>query len=445
MIRIRRCSRSEWTWRFVKALAWIWRTLLVRTRFVVVTGSVGKTTAKELIYAILSSRAPTVATRYNDNGIDRTAETILRVRPWHRFAVLEAGTGGPGWIARIASLVRPDIAVILNVGHTHTDQFPTLDDTAREKAALLTALRPRGVAILNDDDPRVAAMAVGRGFRVVRFGLTDRADVRATAISSPWPERLALTIESRGLAQRIQTRLVGVNWAPSVLAAAAVALECGVALPDIAAAVAGVPPTPARLDPRALPSGAVILRDDYNGSLQTFEAALQVLREARACRKILAITTVTDTPDSWGRRLRRLVFAAAPVCQAIVLVGSRHQTARSIQAAVKAGFPAGRFYEFGALSDAAAFLREFLRDGDLLLLRGRIVDHVGRLYHAQTAEVSCWLDRCPKRDICDRCPELFAIRPAPPTCPASCTPPHPAPPSSPLPASAGTPNPGTSR
>ena len=399
-------SREDWHQRLIKGLAWIWRTLLFRTTFIVVTGSVGKTTAKELIFAMLSPRALTLATPVSDNGAHHVAQTILRARPWHRFVVLEAGTSGPGWIRRSASIARPDIAVILNVGRTHTDRFPTLDDTAKEKAALLTGLRRGGVAILNIDDPRVAAMATGRKCRVVRFGLSEQAHVRATEITSTWPERLSLTLNAQGVAQRIETRLVGVHWTPSVLAAASVALQCGVSPQQIAEAVARVVPTPGRLDPRELPSGAVILRDDFNGSLQTFNAAFQVLRDAVAARKILAITTVGDSPEGWDKRLRRIVCDSVGVVDSIVLVGTRNDTKRAVKAGVAAGFATENFHCFTALAEAAEFLRGFLRAGDLLLLRGRTTDHIGRLYYAQTSDVRCWISYCPKRELCERCPEL---------------------------------------
>ncbi len=405
-------SRRDWRERWTKALASIWRILLFRTTFIVVTGSVGKTTAKELILAILSSQAPTLATPSSNNGAFHVAQTILRARPRHRFVVLEVGTSGPGWIARPASIARPDIAVILNVGRTHTDRFPALEDTAKEKAELLKRLRRRGVAILNGDDPRVAAMATRRACRVVRFGLGEQADVRATEITSRWPERLSLTLNTHSVTQRIETRLVGVHWTSSVLAAASTALQCGVSLQQVADAVARVNPTAGRLDPRELPSGAVILRDDFNGTLQTFDAAFRVLREAQAARKILAITTVGDSPEGWDKRLRRIVCEAVGVIDSMVLVGARDDTKRATKAGVAAGFPPDGFHCFTAIAEAAEFLRGFLRAGDLLLLRGRTTDHMERLYHAQTGDVRCWISHCPKRELCERCPELFGQPPA---------------------------------
>jgi len=245
----------------------------------------------------------------------------------------------------------------------------------------------------------------------VRFGRSSEADVLGTEISATWPQRLSLSIKARsGFAdgtKSVETQLVGEHWASSVLAATAVALECGVLLTRIAEALKRVEPTPGRLDPRILPSGAAVLRDDYNGSLETFAAAFRVLREAQASRKILAITTVSDSPEGWDKRLRRIAFDAAAVCDVIVLVGVDKDTDRAVRAAAAAGFRANAFHRFVTMHEAAEFLRGCLRTGDLLLLRGRSTDHMARLFHALVGDVQCWRDDCNLTILCDKCPKLF--------------------------------------
>ena len=408
-----RASRSDWRRRLTKLAALLWRRLLFRTQFVAITGSFGKTTTKELLAAILSSYAPTHATFDSHNAGIHVAQTILRARPWHRFVVLEVATETPGWIRRSTRIARPDIAVILNVGRTHTRAFATLDDTAREKAELLGTLGRRGVAILNCDDSRVAAMGNGRKFRVLLVGTGGQANVKAEQISSRWPERLSLTVAAYGQSQRIETKLVGTHWTTPVLAATAAALQCGVPLARIAEALKRVEPTPGRLDPRRLPSGAVILRDDFNGSIETFESAMRVMREATARRKLLVITNVTDSTESWNIRLQKIASEAASICNVIIFVGASDATRRGRSAALRAGLPHDAVFCFRTIRSAAEFLRIFLRSGDLALVRGRGVDHVSRIYHALAGDVSCWLERCPIMNLCDSCPKLFEVSPGP--------------------------------
>lgn len=396
-------------YRAVLLVAFCWRRLLFRTRFIAITGSVGKTTTKDLLAAILGEMpARILATRRSSNGVKHIARAILRARPWHRFVILEAGTDQPGWIRRSAWLIGPDIAIILSVARTHTNNFPTLDDTAKEKAALLTGLRRTGVAILNADDPRVAAMATTCRARVIRFGSTSNVDVRANEISSKWPNRLSLSITANGSTEQVSTQLVGSHWAPTVLAVISAALECGMTLPKAAQSISRVPPTTGRMEPCTLPSGAVILRDDFNGSLDTFIAAFEVLKTAEARRKILVITTVGDSPESWDHRTIRIAGEAANVVQMLVLVGKTKDTKRAGKAALTHGLAAENLFAFDDLRELSVFLKSTLQFGDLMLLRGRTTDHITRVFHAQLREVSCWKTHCTERNLCDHCSELFA-------------------------------------
>jgi UDP-N-acetylmuramoyl-tripeptide--D-alanyl-D-alanine ligase len=292
--------------------AFCWRRLLFRTRFIAITGSVGKTTAKNLLAAMLRDMpALTLAGTRSSNSAKQIARDLLSVRPWHRFVVLEVGTDRPGWIRRSAWLIGPDIAIILSVARTHTNNFPTLDDTAAEKATLLGGLRRKGVAILNADDERVAAMAANCSVRIVRFSCSSDVEVCATNVSSKWPQRLSFAITARSDTELVRSQLVGKHWTPAVLGAIAAALECGMSPAQAAALVSRVPPTTGRMDTCILPCGATILRDDFNGSLDTFLAAFETLKSACAQRKFLVISTVGDSPESWNRRKIRIAAEAS--------------------------------------------------------------------------------------------------------------------------------------
>jgi len=408
MKRKLRTATNLLKYRLTVLAAFCWRRLLFRTRFIAITGSVGKTTTKDLLSSLFHDMpARTLATRRSSNGVKHIARDILRARPWHRFVVLEAGTDQPGWIRRSSWLIGPDVAVILSVARTHTNNFPTLDDTAAEKAALLSGLRRNGVAILNLDDPRVAAMAVHCRARVVRFGCSLEADVLATSVSGQWPDRLSLTITANGETEKLSTQLVGTHWTPAVLGAVSAALECGMTLRQAAQLIPRVPPTAGRMQPCVLPSGAVVLRDDFNGSLDTFIAAFEALKSARAMRKILVITTVGDSPESWDHRIMRIAAEAAEVVDLLILVGKNKDTKRARKAALAQGLSPEGVHEFDDLRQLASFLKSTLRLGDLMLLRGRTTDHITRVYHAQFREVSCWKTHCSERNLCDHCPELF--------------------------------------
>jgi UDP-N-acetylmuramoyl-tripeptide--D-alanyl-D-alanine ligase len=385
-------------------LAYMWRRLLVRTTFVAITGSVGKTTTKECIAAILSSRFPTVKTRYNQNDFYGVPRTILNVRPWHRFAVLEVGTERPGLIKKLARLARPDIAVVLTVAGTHTNAFSSLDETAAEKARLLEALPHDGLAILNADDPRVRKMAAVCRCRVKTFGRTVGCDLWADEISSKWPARLTLRVHTGSEVQWIKTKLVGEHWVNSILAALLVARSCGMPLEAVIAELERVKPFMARMQPVLLPCGATMIRDEASGSPDTLTAALQVLGEADAVRRVLVMSDLSDLHDRPRVRFKELGKVVVGIADLAVFVSEHgHYAAKS---AVARGMKPECVLALADLSQAAQYLKSELREGDVVLLKGRGTDHLSRLFFGQFGTVGCWKTKCDKRILCDICEEL---------------------------------------
>jgi UDP-N-acetylmuramoyl-tripeptide--D-alanyl-D-alanine ligase len=390
--------------------AFVWRRLLFRTTFVAITGSVGKTTAKQCLAAALASRFPTVWTFANQNDYSGVPRTLLRVRFHHRFAVLELAGNGRGLMQRSARLVRPDVAVVLAVARTHMKEFRTLDNTAAEKARLLAALRPGGIAVLNGDDPRVAAMSGSVKQRIVWFGSAPAFDLWAEELSSRWPERFSLRVHSGAECQLVQTQLIGTHWKNSVLGALAASQICGVTLAEAAEAMRRVEPVPGRMQPVRLPSGAVIIRDEYNGSIDTLQKALQFLAEARAGRRILVFSDMTDFSQRPRDRIARVAKEAARFTGCVVFLGEHAK--HGVRAAISAGMPPENVHGFMGFEAAVAFLRAELRPGDLVLLRSRFCDDLSRLYFGLIGTVDCRKTNCDRMVLCDLCPELGA-RPDP--------------------------------
>lgn len=385
-------------------LAYPWRRLLFRTTFIAITGSVGKTTCKECLAAILSAHFPTAKTLNNQNELHGVPRTILRVRPWHRFAVVEIATDRPGMIIRSARLLRPDIAIVLAVAGTHAKVFPTLDDTAAEKAQLLAALSPEGIAILNADDPRVAQMAARCRSRVKTFGRSAGPDLRADAVSSKWPARLSLRVHTKSETQFVSTNLVGEHWVNSVLAALLAAVSCGIPLNLAARQVGRVKPFMARMQPVVLPSGAIMLRDEGNGSLDTLGPALRVLQQSDAARRVLVFSNLSDSRENSRNRLRQMGKAAAQIAGLAVFIGEHGRNA--VRQAVASGMKPECALSFTDLQSAARYLKSELRPGDLVLLKGRSSDHLSRIFFAQFGAIGCWKPKCSRRFVCDLCEEL---------------------------------------
>ena len=385
--RYRKATRPRWRLRrlynpVVVVAAFLWRRLLFRTTFIAITGSSGKTTAKECLYAILASRYPSTRTRGSRGARYELPRTILRTRPWHRFAVAEIGVIEPGIMWRSALLFRPDIAVVLNINSSHIESFRDLDTTAYEKSKLVEGLTRRGVAVLNGDDPRVSAIAKRAHHRSVLFGESDRFDFWAEAASSRWPARLSFEAHEQGDCREIQTRFIGKHWTNAVLAAIAVARCCGIPLRDCVAPIARVPPFVARLEPLTLPSGATLLRDDRSRHVETFEACLGVLRDHKQGRSILIVSQVAGMQTHERNRLQYIAERAAGVCDVCVFLGRKSEYTR--RRAIAAGMAAEQVWAFQEPAGVLSFLADETRPEDLIVLKGRRSDALGRI-----AEEAC--------------------------------------------------------
>jgi len=391
------------------AAAWLWRTLLFRTTFIAITGSMGKTTAKECLAGILAAHFPTACSFANQNNYEGVPRSLLRVRPWHRFAVIEVAANGLGLMRRSARLVRPDIAIVLLVARNHMKDFRTLENVAAEKSMLLARLRPNGIAVLNGDDARVAAMAGSVDQRVVWFGSSPAFDYRAAAASSKWPERFSFQLHAGPESRTVHTRLVGTHWKYSVLAAVAAADLCGVCLDDAITEVARIEPVAARMQPVRLPSGAVVIRDEFDGSIDALAKAFDVFASAAAERRILVISGVTDTTRGPRDRYRIIGRTIAGAVDIAVFIGDMAE--HGVRGVVAAGMSPASAHSFASLWEAREFLAKELRRGDLVLLRGRVADHLQRLAFALAGPVACHRTDCEKRIICDLCPELGAVTP----------------------------------
>jgi UDP-N-acetylmuramoyl-tripeptide--D-alanyl-D-alanine ligase len=215
---------------------------------------------------------------------------------------------------------------------------------------------------------------------------------------------LHFTVRDGGDAVPVRTQLVGAHWVSSTLAALAAAQACGVPLRPAVDVLAGVAPFAARMQPVALPSGAVVIRDEENGSRDTIEAMLEVMRNARAGRRILVFSDLTDAKGNSRKRLRNIGKMAAEVAEVVVFVGEHAH--HGVRGAVAAGMDPGCCHDVLGLQRAAEFLARELHVGDLVFLKGRAVHHLSRIVFAQFGPIGCWTTSCKKRPVCDVCDEL---------------------------------------
>ena len=319
--------------------------------------------------SVLARQHPTLKTKAGENAGLQVAKTILQVRPWHRYAVLECGIDAPGQARRQARMVKPNLVVVTRVARSHTRSLGDLDAIAREKSEFVRGLGASDHVVLNGDDPRVRDMSHVTKAKTVFFGTDAGLDVWADQLSSKWPERFSCRVHYGKANRTVGTQLVGTHWYSSVLSAIAAGVTFGVPFADAVAAVATVEPFISRLEPVKLDCGATILRDEKDGSIDTYEAAFRVLNEATARRKVAVIGDCTDMKGSSRQRFRYLGKQIAKFAELAIFVGEHGH--HGVQAAIQSGMHEEGACSFIDVKSAAEFLQSQLGAGDLVLLKGR--------------------------------------------------------------------------
>jgi UDP-N-acetylmuramoyl-tripeptide--D-alanyl-D-alanine ligase len=337
-----------------------------------VTGSSGKTSTKDLLAHVLARLGPTVAPPGSFNNELGHPYTVLRATPQTRFLVLENSARGVGHIRHLTEIAPPRIALVLNVGSAHLGEFGSREAIAQAKGELVEALPADGVAILNADDPLVAAMADRTRARVVLVGESPTAEVRAADVELDDLGRAAFTLLAREESARVQLQLVGTHHVGNALAAAAAALECGLDVAAVAAALSDATAASRwRMELTERPDGVVVINDAYNANPESMRAALKALvsvSRARGARSFAVLgpmaelgdQTVTEH-DALGRLAVRLDVSR------VVAVG---ELARPIQhGAALEGSWAGEAGWVPDVETAVALLRAELRPGDVVLVK----------------------------------------------------------------------------
>ena len=276
------------TLRALGALAQAWR-LTVAPRVIAITGSVGKTTTKELTQQILALAGPTHYNRGNFNNQLGLPLTLLALPEATRYLVVEMGMNTPGEIAYLSALARPDLGLITAIAPVHLERLGTLEAIAAEKGALLEALAPEGCAIVPDDEPLLdAPLRRSPARRRLSFGSSPRADARLVAARSEGAAGQRLTLTLRGETLELLLPLIGRHNAQNAAAAAAIALALDLDHAQIAAGLARAPQLGHRSQVRRL--GALTLLDDcYNASPVAVRAALTALVELAQGQPAVAV------------------------------------------------------------------------------------------------------------------------------------------------------------
>lgn len=298
-----------------------WRPFLRKSVFVGITGSAGKSTTKELLVGILAHSKRGVGTPGNENVLPFVARMILRMRPSHDFCVAELTEDRPGVMDEMLPLLQPSVGIVTVAKYDHVSSYDSPEGIAVEMGKLVTSLPTQGTAVLNADDEQVLAMAANCRGKVITYGVSPTAELRADNIDTAWPDRLAMDVAYGNDRVNVRTRLCGAHFVPSVLGAIGGGLAAGMSLAECAEGIARVAPFTARMQPVTTDDGVTFIRDDFKAPLWTLDASLAFMQSAHASRKIVVIGELSDTGAGKVEKYTKAASQALEIADVVVFVG----------------------------------------------------------------------------------------------------------------------------
>jgi UDP-N-acetylmuramoyl-tripeptide--D-alanyl-D-alanine ligase len=326
-----------------------------------ITGSQGKTSTKDMLATVLADEAETVATAGNLNNELGVPLTILRAVPSTRFLVVEMGARRRGDIALLASLVPPDVSIVLNVGKAHIGEFGSQDAIAEGKSEIVTGLAPTGTAVLNVDDPRVLGMAPLAPADVLTYGTGESADVRVVDLELDGHGLPTFTLQTADASAHVALPLVGAHQAVNAAGVAAAALTLGIPLDRIAASLGHVVLTGRRMETTVLASGVTLINDSYNASPGSMRSGLDALVAVDGSRRIAVLGEILELGDVSADEHRTVGEYAAERADTVLVIGAG---ARPI-----AEGAAERAIYVDTHAEAIDWLQSHLVPGDVVLVK----------------------------------------------------------------------------
>lgn len=375
------CIVVENTMTALQQIARAWRARF-NVRVIGITGSVGKTSTKELVAAVLSQRFRTLKSEGNQNNEIGVPLTLLNLRPYHERAVIEMGMYAQGEIDLLCDLARPVIGVVTIIGPVHLERLGSMEAIAAAKRELVVALPEDGTAVLNMDDPRVMEMATFTQARVFTYGLDSNADLWADQIKSMGLDGVRFTLHHRDETLTVRVPLLGRHNVHTALRATAIGLIEGLGWEEIIAGL-GAMSSQLRLVVIPGPRDSLLIDDTYNSSPDSALAALNLLEDLDG-RHIAVLGDMLELGDAEFHAHQVVGRRAAEVADLLITVGKRAETIA--REATGAGLAVDHVRMVGDAPEAVPLLEEMVNPGDVILIKGslgmkmdRIVTALGRL------------------------------------------------------------------
>ena len=360
------CLRVKDPLKALQTIAGTWRRRLSDLRVIGITGSVGKSTTKELTANVLAMRYSTLANESNLNNEIGLPLTLLKVTEAHRRVVLEMGLYVPGDIAFLCGIAQPQVGVITMVGPVHLERAGSMKAIVNGKAELVEALPADGTAILNYDDERVRAMAARTKAKVFTYGLNPDADLWSGNIEGLGLEGVSFNMHYAGETLHVHLPLLGQHSVHTAMRASAVGLTEGLNWQEIIGGLL-TPSTQLRLVAVTGPGNSLLIDDTYNASPDSMIAALNLLAELDG-RKVAVLGDMLELGEFEETGHRMVGARAVEVVDFLLVVGEKARWIAD-EAHVQ-GLSSAKIALFATAAEAGKFLKKSIGEGDVVLVKG---------------------------------------------------------------------------
>jgi UDP-N-acetylmuramoyl-tripeptide--D-alanyl-D-alanine ligase len=348
-------------------------------RLIAITGSVGKSTTKEMIAAILAERYSVRKSEGNLNNHYGLPLTLLALEPSHEVAVTELAMSAAGEIATLTRIAEPQVGVVTNVAPVHLQFFDSVEGIARAKRELLENLPEGSTAVLNFDDLRVRRFAEGFKGRVLSYGFDSGADLQVVGVQAGGDQGSRFQVRGTSLDAEFDLPLPGRHNILNALAAIATASLFDISPPEVQAALSRLQPLPQRGEILTLREGIVLISDCYNSNPLAMETMLETLAAWPGARRRIVVAGEMLELGPRSPELHRRVGRKCAECHTDRLLAVQDDARYFIEGALEAGLAEQHCQFFATPEEAGESCRELLEPGDVVLVKGSRAVHLEKV------------------------------------------------------------------
>lgn len=334
-----------------------------------ITGSVGKTSTKDMIACVLQQKFNVLKTSGNFNNHIGLPLTVMNLERDHEAAVLEMGMSGLGEISYLTKIAKPRIAVITNIGMSHIEKLGSKQNILKAKMEIMEGLPDDGIVILNGDDSLLYGLKGFLKYKTIYYGTEEGLDLQAYNIKSMGESGICFEVTIGNNDYKVNIPVPGTHNVSNALAAIAVGLNMGMPVESIIEGIASYSPANMRLNIVGS-KGYKVINDAYNASPQSMESAIDVLKDTCEGNRTIAVLGDMLEMGEWAYKAHVGVgkYVASKDISYLVTVG---ENGRSIaKGALEAGVPSERVFSFDDNDGAKKFLKSFVKEGDYILIKG---------------------------------------------------------------------------